>query len=58
VSDPDEGDDDAPSAEDVRAMFARISASLRHVAVEAGVSPPDMQSNMWFQALSSLSAPG
>lgn len=51
----DDGDDSAagPSPEQIVQMFPPIAQSLEGAAKQAGVSPTDMQSNFWHQALHS-----
>lgn len=43
----------APSLEEIIAMFPPIAQSLVDAAGQAGISPTDMQSNFWNQALHS-----
>lgn len=41
----------ALSPEDIVAMFPPIAQSMAEAARRAGVSPTDMQSNLWNQAV-------
>lgn len=43
----------APSPEQIAEMFPPIAQSLTEAARQAGISPTDMQSNFWNQALHS-----